>query len=647
MRMRVRDMRSWSLLAAWGCVLGMSAVVQAESWRVEDLGVAINAVNYENTGGVLAAAPKGEGVMFYTSYYRSTGAELVGYDFRRNVTLRKKLASNGGYGITVGADGCVYVGGVGPGDLYRYDPRTDGLTAINAKQFGVQYIWDAATGTDGVIYCAAGYPKTKLVAYDPKTRAVRDLGEMVPGEQYLRSLCVDKLGRVWCGIGMHAHLVVYDPADGTKKEVLPKEYAASSSVYDAAAVGDYVLASVSFDGVVLVYDAATRKVVRTIPKPLKQKMWMIAAGGHDQTAYFWTLPACDVYRCDLKDGGLALLAERFGQVKVVEADRRLHAVEDQSYLAYDLRDKKVVATHRLTAGGDGMDIFSLTAGPDGNIYGSTYINMHMFRCDAASGAITDLGKVCRWAGQVDSLGLGHDGRIYIGSYTDAVVSVYDPRRPWCPGLQADSNPREIGPVGKGQYRTRANCLGPDGRVYIGSVPSYNSAPTGAFTICDPKTGAMDVRLDFVKGGAVDALLSDGVFVYGTGGGEFFVYDPKADKKAFQAERPVVSLAQMKNGRVVASGAGKLFVFDPRIGDIIGERPNPAGDFSHMAVGPDGLVYGVNSKNVVRVGRDGTTVEVLTREGGKFAAVDGQGRVYFARGPKLFRCVPTPPLHKGG
>jgi outer membrane protein assembly factor BamB len=156
-----------------------------------------------------------------------------------------------------------------------------------------------------------------------------------------------------------------------------------------------------------------------------------------------------------------------------------------------------------------MDVFSLTAGPDGNIYGSTYINMHLFRCDAESGKLTDLGKASRWAGQVDSLSLGRDGKIYIGAYTDAVVSIYDPTRPWEPGLHPGSNPREIGPVGKGQYRTRSNCLGPDGRIYVGSIPSYRSSDTGAFTICDPGTGGMDVRSDFVKGGAVETVAADG------------------------------------------------------------------------------------------------------------------------------------------
>ncbi len=626
----------------WLALVGLGSLAMegawAQEWKVQELGTPIDAVNYENSAGALAGGPGGEGTMFYTSFYRSTGTELVGRDFRRKIPFHQKLPSNGGYGIAVGHDGSIYVGGVNPGNLYRYQPRTDELTTISLKPFGVQYIWDLATAPDGRIYCAAGYPKTNLVVYDPASTEVADLGELAPGEQYLRSLCVDAHGKVWCGIGMKAHLIVYDPITGTRQEVLPAEYAGSSSVYDLEAVGDYVIASVYFDNVLLVFDAATQKVLRTIAQPKDQKSWLISAGGSGHTAWVYTLPANDAYRCDLRDGSLALVAERLGQVKVVEADRWLHAMDDQSYLVYDLQEKRTVARETLTPEGDGMEVFTLTSGPDGRIYGSTYINMHLFRCEPATGRLTDLGKATRWAGQVDSLSLGRDGRIYVGAYTDAVVSVYDPLAPWNPGLKADSNPREIGPVGKGQYRTTANCLGPDGRIYVGSIPSYRSAEAGAFTMCDPKTGAMDVRQDFVAGGAVLDLVADDRFVYGTGKSEFFVYDPATRKKVFSENRVVISLALMNGGRVAGSGGGKLFVYDRDAGRITSDQANPAGDFTHLATGPDGSVVGVNAKCVARIAADGASAEILVNEGGKFAAVDGEGRIYFARGAKLLRCM---------
>ena len=617
----------------------VSLTAAGESWRVEELGIPVNAVTYDNSGAALAPAPGGEGVMFYTSYYRNTGAELVGCDWRSGQTFRKKLPSQGGYAVAVGLDGCVYVGGVSPGDLYRYDPKADTLATIDVKSFGVQYIWEAATAPDGTVYGAAGYPQSRLVAYTPATGEVGDLGEMAPGQKYLRSVCVDTHGKVWCGIGTRAHLVVYDPLSGTKRSVLPERYAGNSTVYQLEAWGDYVVASIHYDGVLLVYDAGTCEVIREIPKVAGEICWSLAQGGHDHVAYARPWPGGDVYRCDLRNGALTRIAPAHGLIKMVEEDRWIHSMDDQDYVVYDLDSERVVARTRLTEGGDGMNVFALTAGADGNVYGSTYINMHLFRCDAATGALSDLGKCSRWAGQVDSLSLGADGRIYIGAYVQAVLSVYDPRDPWRPGREPDSNPREIGPVGHGQYRTKANCLGPEGRIYVGSIPSYNSGPTGAFTICDPDTGAMDVRTDFVEGATVHALAADDAFVYGAGAKEFFVYDPAQDTKRFSDQRPVTALAAVKGGKVVGSAAGRVFVYDREDNAIIAEAENPAGDFTHMATDTRGVAYGVNANAVARINADGPSVTILAREGGGFAAVDGQGRVYFARGAKLFRYVP--------
>jgi len=628
------------ITAVVSCVFALvCAGARGESWRVEELGVPITAVTHANSAGVLAPGPGGRGTMFYTSYYSTTGAELVGYDFRRKVAFKKRLPSDGGYGVALGKDGCVYIGGVAPGDLYRYDPNTDALTTVDVKQFGVQYIWDVATAQDGTLYCAAGYPQSRLVAFDPSAGRVRDLGEMVPGQHYLRELCVAGTGAVWSGIGSRAHLIVCDPKDAGTRNVLPERYAANSTVYDVEAVGDYVVASVLYDGVLLVYDAATEKVVHEIPKPPDDISWVIASGGEGHTVYLGTFPSEDVYRCDLRDASLKRVTEGIGQIKFVEAGRWIHAIDDQDYVVYDLERGRVAARARLAEGGDGMAIFALTSGPDGNVYGSTYINMHLFRCDGTSGALTDLGKASRWAGQIDSLSLGRDGRVYVGAYVQAVMSVYDPNRPWRPGRDSDSNPREIGRVGGGQYRTKANALGPDGKLYVGSIPSYNSAATGAFTICDPQTGAMDVHLDFVKGGAVHALVADDAFVYGAGGGEFFVYDPAAREKRFRVERPVTALATMQAGKVVASGDGKLFVYDRGRNEILGEAANALGDFSHMVTGPEGAVYAVNTAHAARIAGDGLSVTALTEEGGQFAALDAQGRLYFARGAKLYRCAP--------
>ena len=621
------------------CVITLTPLhAPGAEWSVEDLGIPVDAVTYANSEAVLAPGPGGAGTMFYTSYYRNTGAQLVGCDFEHGISLRKRLPSQGGYGLTAGHDGSIYIGGVNPGNLYRYNPKNDTMTTLDVKQFGVQYIWEAATAPDGAIYCAAGYPQSRLVSFNPETGGLTDHGEMVPGEQYLRSLCVDAHGKVWCGVGMHAHLMVFDPEDGSKRDVLPKDLASASCVYGLKAVGDYVVCGVEFVGVLLVYDAATKEVVRRLELPEDEMLWFTAQGDSDSTVWTGMFPSRDLFSLALPDGKLERKAKRCALAKLIVGERQLHGMEDQEYVVRDLQEDRVLFRKRLTEGGDGMNVFALTRGPDGDIYGSTYINMHMFKCSADSGKLTDLGICSRWEGQVDSLSLGHDGRIWIGAYVYAVMSVYDPDKPWNPGRAPDANPREIGPVGKGQYRTQTNCLGPDGKLYVGSIPSYNTADTGAFTICDPETGAMDVRTDFVSGGTVTRLVADDKYVYGAGGGEFFVYDPDEDAKRFSDKRPVTGLAVLGNGRIVGSGGGKLFVYDPKQNSIVDETANPAGDFSHMTTGPDGSVYGVNKKCVAQVSEDGTTATVLAKQGGQFAAVDDLGNIYFARGSRLFRCV---------
>jgi hypothetical protein len=619
---------------------GMGLLVphtRGEEGIVEGLGIPVRAVMFGNSQGVLAPAPGGRGTMFYTAYYSSTGGELVGHDFRGRAALHKKLPSAGGYGLAVLND-AVFIGGVNPGNLYRYDPAADSLTTFEAAGFGVDYIWELAAGPDGVVYAAAGFPTSKLLALEPVSGQVRDLGEMVPGTQYLRALDVDRHGRVWCGIGTNAHLIVYDPSDGSREDVLPEKYRDSALVGSLRSVGDHVLANLLHDGLVMVFDTSSRQLVRTIPPPEGEKSWLIA-GGSGETAYLRTTPSGDVYRYDVNDGTLTLLVPRLGDVKTVEDERWLHAVDDQDHVVYDLESRQVAIRKRLVEGGDGMAIHSLAAGPDGHIYGSTYINMRLFRCDAGDDRLTDLGRATRWPGQIDSLSAGSDGRLYMGAYINAVLSVFDPRLPWEPGRQKHSNPREIGSIGRGQYRTRANCLGPDGKLYVGSLPSYQSADRGALTICSPESGEMDVRLDFVKGGLVSALIADDKFVYGAGGGEFFVYDPATDSKHFREDRAVVSLAFGPGGKVLGSGGGKLFLYDRSANRISDEQSNPAGDFSHMASASDGAVYGVNAGHLCRIDPDGLVVEVLAREGGQFAAVDRRDRLYSARGPHLLRWTP--------
>jgi len=618
------------------CAAGSDAQMRTP----ELVGVPIRAITYGNSHGALARSPEGREGMFYIPYYSTTGGELVGYHADSGELVRVDMPSQGGYGCCTGIDGALYVGGVGPGDMYRYDPASGELQTLGGSELGPSYIWDCDVAPDGKVYGAC-YPTCNVIEYDPATGQMRDLGRLSPDRPYARSLCVDAFGKVWAGVGMPPELWVIDPASGEREQVLPEQYMHDSSCYELQASGGYVCASVLQDVGVLVYDAQTREVIRHIPSEGDVIWWMLCGGAPAGEQYLYSFPDGDLYHYDIGADELTLLAQGLGQCERVVDGRFVHGIDDQAYFLHDLQTGTYLAKRVLAEATDGMAVQTLTGHPSGAIFGSTYINQHMFGYHPESGAITDLGKVVRVGGQVDSIHCGRDGRIYMGSYVRAHLSIYDPSLPWRPGRAPDSNPRELGEVGHGQYRTQAIALGPDDRVWVGSIPSYNSGPTGAFSVWDPATGEHQSWLDLVPGGAVSRIAVDDRHLYCGGGGRFFVWDPVAEEKVVEIEMPVSSLAVAPDGTVAISSGDDLALFDPEGLEITRTIPSPIGAMSSMVCAPDGRLYGINDGAVAMIDPATWEVTQIAESGGKLLAAGADGSLYFARGARLWRLPQEP------
>lgn len=616
------------------------AIPPLQAAEIEDLGVAVRAVVFGNSQGCLAKSPDGHHDMFYIPYYSTTGGALVGVHPQSGEHIHIPLPSQGGYGTAVGVDGAVYVGGVHPGNLYRFDPTSGKVEDLGGKQFGGTYIWACAASPDAKMIYAACYPTSGVLEYDIPGRTLRYLGRMSESEQYARSISVDASGKVWVGIGTHAELAVWDPQTGKRRNVLPQQYKHNSCCYNVYASGDHVFAEVLYDHKHLIYNRRTEQPIAVFSQPPDGLSYMAAQGGRDGCFYLYASLSGTLYRYIAGTAKPKKLVEGLGQVAVVRDDRYAYAIDDQDFVYYDLDKNQELKRCKLAEAKEGMSVYSLAAGTDGTIYGSTYINMHMFSANSMDGRITDLGKALRWGGQIDSMHGGRDGKIYMGSYVHAVVSIYDPTKPWKKGKGPDCNPREIGPVGSGQYRTRCIVLGPDDRIYVGSIPSYNSAPTGAFSRVDPKTGEVRTWLDLVPGGTVNRVVADQKYVYGAGGGKFFVFDPQAAEIVHSVDLAVSAMAIAPSGEVVGTGSGRVFVFSPSQMKVTHTSENPLGDFSHMCVTPNGSTYGINPKHIGRIVPTTWQVEQIGMGGGKFLASDQQGRLYFARGSHLLRLLPS-------
>jgi outer membrane protein assembly factor BamB len=635
------------MLVTQAVLLAVMVSASGTTPEPRNLGVPVKAVTYGNSQGVVAPSPKGGHPIFYTSYYNTGGAELLGYDHHDKKVYRYRLpGASGGYGLTVGLDEKVYIGTVGSGHLIQFDPRTEKLRDLGNAGQPTQYIWGCATGPDGRIF-GAGYPKCIPLIYDPKTDKLTSPGSISPrsGTDYLRYVVTDAKGRAWFGVGTHAGLVVYDPADGSRRDILPKEFADQSIVYHLVRAGYRIYATLCFSGKVLVFDANTCSLIRQIPPPPCDTTLMVAVADAKGNVYASSTPSghLQVIRPDAEKA--ELIREYFGSPKALLEDRYLLGFFDNDARILDLKTNRIIDERRWIEPFEGMAIFTLTQGPGGKIYGSTYINQHFFRYDPDTGKLEDLGLIIRAGGQCDSIACSRDGRrLWMGCYAGAYLSVYDPSRPHKLGTGPDCNPRDFGPLGKGQYRTRATVEGPDGRIYIGSIPSYDSAPTGALTIFDEKTLTKKVITDMVPGGSVHCLAANDESVFGSGGGKLFALDPKTGQKARQRDLGCESMLMMGDGKLAVSAAGAVQGLDPRTLETQWKVPfsqvQKLKAFHRMVAGPKAELYGVSDLGIFRVDVAAGKLIQLTRLGSTHLAADRKGRLYFSQGASLHMYDPS-------
>ncbi len=604
----------------------------------------------------------GRPVLYAGTYTDAGWARLIRYDYARGGAEYFALArSQGAYGLCQGHDGRIYIGTIMEGRIFSFDPVV-GEVVDHGSAAGESFVWTLQTGPDGRIY-GATYPNAKVVVFDPSTDRIQDLGRMHPTEQYCRDLAVADNGKIFCGIGSRADLVVYDPETETNKSILPDRYKDNSFAYTVESEDNVVYAYLLFDTIVLIFDADTYELLMEVSNP--------SGGG--------------AYILRQAQGGPVLISGLpGGLMKYNKTARRLepydvpaygrydeetgiaYGIDSRSCWAYNVGESAYLGQVDIGRDGDGMNIFSLGTGPDGCVYGGVYNLLHLFRYDPSKEELTDLGVPIPGASGEFYSFASHGDKLYMASYTHSVLSVYDPSKAWNPGTTADSNPRKIGPVGDEQYRPPGLVAGADGRIYIGSIPTYGKLG-GALSIYDPTTDGFQVHRHIIPNQSVVSLtLSlDGGVIYGgssteAGGGipaveteaHFFAWDIRQGKvvmdmiPAPRVDR-IQSLVTAPDGRIYGCAGTTLFVYDPMEGTIIHKQASPVGSIIRMRAAPDGFIYGISSRAVFRMKilcypGESVGFEELSA-GGSDMTLGLDGRIYFSRGTDLYVLEGVPDL----
>lgn len=504
--------------------------------------------------------------------------------------------------------------------VLQVDPETGAFHQFVSPVRRSNYPTATLMSRSGRLYIGSAYAG-HLLCFDPRLNALLDLGAINPGAAtFPCRMDEDQDGRIWIGSYPGADLTVYDPKTGEFTR-----YGRMSNV------DKYNYPLVAPDGKiaclirqtrphVVVFDPATRGSFLVGPITFKGQGTLNLERRRDGNLYVITSDYGNFLISGNEGIAVATMPGRLPRPTLPDGSTfRFSDASEQINRTLSIRSRfGTVRTFELDYKASGSDIFYVHTGPDGLIYGSSILPLHLFRFNPGSTELVDLGKCSRSAGEAYSMA-NHQGRLYISSYPAARISVYDPALPYQFGTRPEDNPRDLGRLDDISYRPRSTLAGPMGRVWIASVPDYGRWG-GPLAYYDPATGKRKSYKRIVGDASCytlahlesQKLIAVGTTISGGSGtnpkvsvATLFLWDYHAEEKAWEGtiQRPDAPASVFNAlltgpdgllyGTVRGRGLEELFVFDPDTRTFTHRLPLPAGRPLDLGLqnGPDGKIYG--------------------------------------------------------
>ena len=545
--------------------------------------------------------------------------------------------------------------------VLQIDPETGKFRQFMSGVKKSNYPITTLMSSTGKLYIGAAYAG-HLLCFDPEADALLDLGAINPGKaSFPCQIDEDAQGRIWVGSYGTADLTCYVPATG--------EFIRYGRMDE---VDMYCYPLVNADGkvaslirqtkphvVVLDPDTGEKQVVG--PVTTKGEATISLHKGSDRSLYIKS--SLGNFRIE---GMSAVPVETIpkGLPRPVLPDGSRFRFSDSGGWVYRTleitKPDGETRTFHLDYEAKGSDIFYIHEGPDGLIYGSSILPLHLFRYHPETGDMVDLGKCAGTGGEAYSMG-NLDGKLYISAYTGSRLSVYDPERPYHFGKTEQDNPRDLGRIDDISYRPRSTLTGPKGRVWVASVPDYGRWG-GPLSYYDPSTGDKKAYYRIVGDASCytlahlerEGLIAVGTTVSGGSGTRpkvdqavLFLFDYEKEEKVWEStpDRHVSAFNALltgPNGKLFGTLRGKgddeIFVFDPKLREFTHriELPNGSPLDLGLQMGPDGMIYGFTSSCIYQLDPNSLNVRVLVEESRGFGIAGPiVGRdIYFGKGHLL-------------
>ncbi len=560
-------------------------------------------------------------------------------------------------------DACLYAAmGQNADNLFvlQIDPSTGQFQQFVSPVPKSNYPTATLMSRSGKLYIGSAYAG-HLLCFDPGKNELADLGAIHPGAAtFPCRMDEDAQGKIWIGSYGTADLTCYDPA---RAEFIRYGRMDEVDMYNYPLVNrDGLIACLirMTKPHVVVFNPETKEKTLVGPVTTKGQETIDMHKGND--GWLYIVSSVGNFRID---GTKAVAAEAVPNATPPPTlpDGSTFAFLDgakQAYRRLEIRHPNGEAKpFDLDYAASGNDIFYLHAGPDGCVYGSSILPLHLFRWNPQTEELADLGPCSAASGEAYSMAT-LDGKIYISSYPAARVSVYDPSQPYRFGEEPDSNPRDLGRIDDISYRPRSTLAGPLGRVWLASLPDYGMWG-GPLSYYDPQTGTKKSYARTAGDGSCytlaflekEKLIAVGTTIAGGSGTQpkveqamLFLWDYQAEKKIWEGtlNRSVSAFNSLLYGSDgllygTVTGGGvppELFIFDPQSRTFTKQIPILEGGPLDLGLleGPDRTIYGFTHSCIYRLHRESHTLETLVHDQFDVAGPLLGHDLYFATGHKL-------------
>ncbi|MER6611289.1 hypothetical protein ABT282_36795 [Streptomyces sp. NPDC000927] len=535
----------------------------------------------------------------------------------------------------IGPDGTVYIAAITggqTGELWSYSPADKEVRKLGTVP-GEKSLWSMTTDPEGNVWIGT-FPNGKVFRYDPQSKDFHDYGQMVPGQQYVRSIAYHD-GSVYAGVGSVGDVIRLDTATGTKTKIsdqvpalLGVEPQKVPFAYDMTVVDGWLFVKFSDPQMkLLFYDLDAGKWSdKSVGKNTPSDAGVFSFNqlqSRDGKVYVTNnreLYEIDTATLESRSTGIAFGTSLRGAAWIPLNDPDLPGtslVTLQSggrITAFDIASRQSKALPSVVQGAPNP-LHNLEAAPDGTLFMSGYPGGTGSRFDPRTGRTTrfPMGQAEGMAGLGDTM--------YFGIYPGGIISSakLDAATP------AVSEKFRLGSEQDRPYVMKAH----DGKLLIGSIPDYGKLG-GALTIYDPDDGGKKTYPDIVHNQSVAGLAQRGGRIYGSttvyGGlgtdateseAKMFVWDVAGERKVkefalglpgLDSPKMISGLGFGRDGLLWGAADGFLFAMDPGTLQVV----------KYKNVYPEVKHYGMWRPVYLRFGADGLLYTTLA---GKLTVVD--------------------------